>query len=71
MVKELPNMYFLVLDRLQQYEESRINFLKNSLHKFTKNIQRTGIQITELQSHTQLVSSETDVLQFINYYRTD
>ncbi|CDW76802.1 tbc domain-containing protein [Stylonychia lemnae] len=66
--------YKPMLSKLQQGEESRINFLKYSFEKFLKHQSLLGKIVldksTEIQSSVQMINSETDLKIFIDENKT-
>ena len=74
-VKLLHNDYCPNLQKLQQLEESRINFMKYNLEKMMKHICSFGLKTSNqskvIQEQTQFISSETDIKLFVNENRSE
>ena len=73
-VKALHAEYCPHLQKLQQLEESRINFMKYNLEKMMKHFAALGLKIQNqakvVQEQTQFISSVTDIKLFINENRS-
>ena len=63
-----------ITQKLQQLEESRINFMKYNLEKMMKHFAALGLKIQNqskvVQEQTQFISSVTDIKLFINENRS-
>ena len=72
--KVLHTEYCPYLQKLQQLEESRINFMKYNLEKLMKHMGAFGTKITSqakvVQEQSQFISSETDIKLFVNENRS-
>eukprot|EP00347_Sterkiella_histriomuscorum_P007183 403349944 len=66
--------YKPLLQKLQQNEESRINFLKYGFEKFLKHQTSIGSHLKDksqdIQSSVSMINSETDLKIFIDEYKT-
>jgi hypothetical protein len=71
---QLKTIYCPLLLKVQQSEEARINFLKNSVKKMMRHVATMGSKISEsaqqVQEQTDFVSSETDLRMFIDSHKT-
>ena len=69
-LSQFETEYRPILQRLQQGEESRINFMKYSFEKFLKHQGSMGKQIHEkaldIQSQVSMINSDTDLKIFID-----
>ena len=73
-VKMLHSEYRMNLQKQQQLEEARINFMKYNLEKLMKHVSSLGQKISGqakvVQEQTQFISSDTDLKLFINENRS-
>ena len=73
-VKSLQTEYSQHLQKLQQLEEARINFMKYNLEKLMKHMGSLGAKITTqarlVQDQSMFISSETDIKLFVNENRS-
>jgi len=73
-LKKFEDDYKPLLQRLQQGEESRINFLKYNLEKIMKHFNSFGKafieRAAEMQGSITMINSETDLRIFIDEHRS-
>ena len=72
---QFADEYKPLLQRLQQSEESRINFFKYNLEKFIKQMHTLGKNIqdkaTDMGNSVQMINSETDLKIFIDEHKSN